>query len=76
MHTCMCKWPHVQKKVLDLLGVWIPGMYELSTFWRWGLNSDPHNKAIHSFISFMYMSTLSLSSDTPEEGTRSHYRWL
>jgi hypothetical protein len=28
------------------------------------------------FIYFMYMSTLSLSSDTPEEGIRSHYRWL
>jgi hypothetical protein len=25
---------------------------------------------------FMYMSALSLSSDTPEEGIRSHYRWL
>ena len=24
----------------------------------------------------MYMSTLWLSSDTPEEGIRSHYRWL
>ena len=24
----------------------------------------------------MYMSTLLLSSDTPEEGVRSHYRWL
>jgi hypothetical protein len=24
----------------------------------------------------MYVSTLSLSSDTPEEGIRSHYRWL
>jgi hypothetical protein len=24
----------------------------------------------------MYMSTLSLSSDIPEEGIRSHYRWL
>ena len=24
----------------------------------------------------MYMSTLSLSSDTLEEGIRSHYRWL
>jgi hypothetical protein len=24
----------------------------------------------------MYMNTLSLSSDTPEEGIRSHYRWL
>jgi hypothetical protein len=28
------------------------------------------------FIYFMYVSTLSLSSDTPEEGIRSHYRWL
>jgi hypothetical protein len=28
-------------------------------------------------IYFMYMnSTLSLSSDTPEEGIGSHYRWL
>jgi hypothetical protein len=24
----------------------------------------------------MYVSTLSLSSDTPEEGIRSYYRWL
>jgi hypothetical protein len=28
------------------------------------------------FIYFMYMSTLSLSSGTPEEGIGSHYRWL
>ena len=28
------------------------------------------------FIYFMYVSTLSLSSDTPEEGIGSHYRWL
>jgi len=28
------------------------------------------------FIYFMFMSTLSLSSDTPEKGIRSHYRWL
>jgi hypothetical protein len=28
------------------------------------------------FNYFMYMSTLSLSSDTPEEGIRSHCRWL
>jgi hypothetical protein len=28
------------------------------------------------FIYLMHMSTLSLSSDTPEEGVRSHYRWL
>jgi hypothetical protein len=31
---------------------------------------------IYLFIYFMYVSTLSLSSDTPEEGIRSHYRWL
>ena len=24
----------------------------------------------------MYMSTLLLSSDTPKEGVRSHYKWL
>ena len=24
----------------------------------------------------LYISTLQLSSDTPEEGVRSHYRWL
>jgi hypothetical protein len=28
------------------------------------------------FIYLMYMSTLQLFSDTPEEGIRSHYRWL
>ena len=28
------------------------------------------------FICFMYAGILSLSSDTPEEGIRSHYRWL
>ena len=28
------------------------------------------------FIYFLYMSTLSLSSVTPEEGIGSHYRWL
>ena len=27
------------------------------------------------FNYFMYVSTLFLSSDTPEEGIRSHYRW-
>ena len=27
-------------------------------------------------IYFMYVSTPSLSSDTPEEGFRSRYRWL
>jgi hypothetical protein len=27
-------------------------------------------------IYFIYMSTLHLSSDTPEDGIGSHYRWL
>jgi len=27
-------------------------------------------------IYLLYISTLLLSSDTPEEGIRSHYRWL
>jgi hypothetical protein len=31
---------------------------------------------IHSFIHSMYVSTLLLSSDTPEEGMRAHCRWL
>jgi len=28
------------------------------------------------YLFILYMSTLSPSSDTPEEGIRSHYRWL
>jgi hypothetical protein len=28
------------------------------------------------FLKKIYVSTLSLSSDTPEEGILSHYRWL
>jgi hypothetical protein len=28
------------------------------------------------YLYFMYVSTLSLSSSTPEEGTGSHYKWL
>ena len=31
---------------------------------------------LEQVIYLMYMSTLSLSSDTPEEGIRSLYRWL
>jgi hypothetical protein len=30
----------------------------------------------YRFTYFMYVSTLLLSSDTPEEGNGSHYRWL
>jgi hypothetical protein len=33
-------------------------------------------KKNYLFIYFMYVSALSLSSDTSEEGVRSHYRWL
>jgi hypothetical protein len=42
------------------------------------LSSNPRNhmekKFLKDFIYFIYMSTLSLSSDTLEEGIRSHYR--
>jgi hypothetical protein len=31
---------------------------------------------IYFFKIYLLMSTLSLSSDTPEEGIKSHYRWL
>ena len=31
---------------------------------------------IYLFVNFVYVSTLLLSSGTPEEGVRSHYRWL
>ena len=31
---------------------------------------------LKKFIYFIHMSTLYLSSDTAEEGIRSHYRWL
>jgi hypothetical protein len=31
---------------------------------------------LRRFIYFMYMSTLSLSSNIQEEGIGSHYRWL
>jgi hypothetical protein len=34
------------------------------------------NFYFYLFIFFIYMNTLELSSDTPEEGIRSHYRWL
>jgi hypothetical protein len=32
--------------------------------------------SIYESIYFMYVSALLLSSDTPEEVIRSHYRWL
>jgi hypothetical protein len=31
---------------------------------------------IYLFIYLLYVSTLPLSTDTPEEGIRSHYEWL
>jgi hypothetical protein len=31
---------------------------------------------IYLFIYVMYVSILSMSSDTPEDGIGSHYRWL
>jgi hypothetical protein len=31
---------------------------------------------LNIYLFYVYMNTLSLSSDTPEEGIRSHYRWF
>jgi hypothetical protein len=42
----------------------------------WGGNGILKQQQQKRFIYFMYMNTLSLSSDTAEEGIRSHYRWL
>jgi hypothetical protein len=36
----------------------------------------PQSYFIYLFIHLLYVSTLQLSSDTPEEGIRSHYGWL
>lgn len=47
-------------------------IFGFDNYWEGG-NPNPFLKR---FIYFMYMSTLWLSSDTPEEGVRSHYRWL
>jgi hypothetical protein len=41
-----------------------------------GLKAYATTAWLYIYIYFMYMSTLYLSSDTPEEGIRSHYRWL
>ena len=40
------------------------------------LGQTKENLFLKRFISFMYVSTLLLSSDTAEEGVRFHYRWL
>ena len=39
-------------------------------------SSESHFFKKYLFVYFMCMSTPLLSSDTPEEGIRSHYRWL
>ena len=36
----------------------------------------PFFLSLSLFLSFIYISTLMLSSETPEEGFGSHYRWL
>jgi hypothetical protein len=36
----------------------------------------PYSKKKKKFIYLIYVSILSLSSDTPEEGIGAHYRWL
>ena len=55
---------------------WLWGtMWLLGIELRTSAHSSPACSApkIHSLF---YVSTLQLSSDTPEEGIRSHYRWL
>jgi hypothetical protein len=47
-----------------------------------GLFNIPCGKTFHlyffffKFIDFICMSTVKLSSDTPEDGIGSHYRWM
>jgi hypothetical protein len=45
--------------------------------------TEPHSQPLNVFFFFffkdlfiIYVSTLKLSSDTPEEEVRSHYGWL
>jgi hypothetical protein len=44
--------------------------------WEVNLNWVVNKYFFFEIIYFIYVSTLSLSSDTPEEGIRSHYRWV
>ena len=53
-----------------LLAAWVKDWH-----WRRAAFNLATLKKKDLFI-FIYMSTLSLSSDTPEEHIRSHYRWL
>jgi hypothetical protein len=64
--------------------VWTPfhrdmissGWYQASAF-SFSQNEAPGKILfIYLFIYLLYMSTLLLSSDTSEEGIRSHYSWL
>jgi hypothetical protein len=60
------------------------GWNEVRGEWRWGemLTTKPLAMRLDFYffflrlIYFIHTSTLQLSSDTPEEGIRSHYRWL
>jgi hypothetical protein len=58
-------------------GTWI-GLR--ASMWVLGIESKSSGKEqvlFYLFVClFVYMSTLSLSSDTPEENIISHYRWL
>jgi len=54
---------------------WGPCMWKSQVYFSESLFS-PLSLSFKGFIYFMYVSTLSLSSDTPEEGIGSHYRWL
>jgi hypothetical protein len=50
-------------------------LWEASELYEYIVNEYTLN-FFHLFIYLMYMSTPLLSSNTPEEGIRSYYRWL
>jgi hypothetical protein len=65
VHVCVCSQVHVCGDQRLMFGAFLecsPPYFYLF---------------IYLFIYYMlYVSTLSLSSDTPEEGVRFHYGWL
>jgi hypothetical protein len=50
--------------------------WDQPTCWKKRINIFFLILKIYLFILFEYLSTPLLSSDTPEEGIKSHYRWL
>jgi hypothetical protein len=51
-------------------------VYRVSSRTAKAIQRNPVRKQNKTKLYFIYMSTLALSSDHPEEGLRSHYRWL